>query len=193
MSIDRLTLLKIKEKIEESKKTTLEARNKKNKKKKNKKDIVKDRTDTEYSGIPDFDKDFNCGQSNSNVIKSSQVEKWFNKGIDFRTGLSVTHGKWGGKQFTLAKRMLDTYGAELVENAINYMCDNWSKMVEDSGGKLSGIPTVELLWSIRNRIFPDVEKGIPYKSSKKRKYNKKVKDNRGEYKDPSDKNKRDGW
>ena len=64
-----------------------------------------------------------------------------------------------GKQGALAKKILEIYGPELTEKTVGYFCDNWDIIMENSGGKISGLPTVEMLWAMRSRIFADVELG----------------------------------
>lgn len=117
---------------------------------------------------PDFS---GCGQTRERVLNSRQVQKWFREGITKRIRWSVTIPSndewWKGKQWSLAKKLLEAYEGELVKKAIFYLCDNWEEMVKGSDGRLTGLPTVEFLWSMRDRIFPDAERGKPYESPKR--------------------------
>jgi len=152
---------------------------------------------TKPENVPDFELDYSdCGQTDDKVLSSYYVQAWFREGITKRVSWSVTLPSnddwWKGKQRLLAKKLLKAYGGELTKKAIFYFCDHWEEMVKDSEGRLSGLPTVELLWTIRDRIFPGVERGVPYRSPKKR----TVRDRRldpDEYRDPGDDAIGHGW
>lgn len=111
----------------------------------------------------------NCGQSGEKVITSTDVENWFREGIEDNYGATITlppeNRWWRPKEKSLAKKLLEEYGPELVKKAVLYLCENWEKMVEGSGGKLQGMPTIEFLWGARARIVPDAERGREYKVS----------------------------
>lgn len=136
--------------------------------KKSKKGII-DSEENKLNICLDYDE---CGQSRERVLSFVDVREWFREGIIKRLSWSVTlpaNDKWwGGKQGLLSRKLLDAYDGELVKKAIFYLCDNWEDMVRDSGGRLSGLPTIELLWSIRDRIFPEAERGRQYVSPRKR-------------------------
>jgi hypothetical protein len=93
----------------------------------------------------------------------------------------------------LARKLLDAYDGELVRKAIFYMCDNWEEMVKSSAGRLSGMPTIELLWSIRDRIFPDAERGVPYTSYVNKEAKGHPRRNADEYREPEDDAVGHGW
>lgn len=93
------------------------------------------------------------------AVTASTVEDWFKGGLTVLFGPSFIVPKWTVKQKTLAKWLLDQYGAELTESGVSYFCENWQNFVKSSRGRLSGAPTVNLLWAMRERIFADVQSG----------------------------------
>ena len=66
-------------------------------------------------------------------------------------------------------------------------------MVKARPDVFSGFPTIELLWSSRERIFPQAERGKPYVAPKKKVYKGGDISDADEYKEPSDKNVGHGW
>jgi len=147
------------------------------------------------SRLPSFAlEDQRCGQTHEQVLTSKHVQEWFREAITKRISWSVTlppsNKWWGGKQRTLAKKLLEAYGGELVKNAIFYLCDNWEEMVKSRQGSLSGIPTVELLWGGRDRIFPMAELGLSFVASRTV---TRTRNDLDEYKDPEDDAVGHGW
>ena len=152
-----------------------------------------------FSGadVPDLKLDFSdCGQTPEQVLNSYHVQSWFREGITRRIRWSVTlplnDDWWRGKQRFLAKKLLAAFEGELVKKAIFYLCDNWEEMVKGSAGRLTGIPTIELLWASRDRIFADAERGRPYVSPTKRTMRHPSQDS-DEYKDVEDDAVGHGW
>lgn len=94
-----------------------------------------------------------------NKITSTQVEKWFAEGVRGIYGPSFVIARWTVAQRTLAKRLLDEYGADLVEKAIISHCKGWEAMVKRSRGRLVGAPTLGLFWSMRETVFAEVQVG----------------------------------
>lgn len=92
-------------------------------------------------------------------VNASAVEDWFRYGLSALFGQTFIVPKWTVKQKTLAKWMLEQYGPELTQAGVVYFCDNWNNLVRSSRGRLSGAPTVNLLWAMRERIFADVQSG----------------------------------
>lgn len=114
--------------------------------------------------IPSF-VDTNCGQNKKDVLNSNTVRDWFKTGIERNYGEKIQNPfggiKWvtNGKQGMLAKKMLSEYHADTVKKSIDYMCDNWEVIITNSQGRISGLPTIELLWGMRAQIFADAELG----------------------------------
>jgi len=135
-----------------------------------------------------------CGQTFGKVLTSKHVQGWFREAITKRISWSVTLPSsqvwWGVKQRVLAKKLLEAYGGELVKKAIFYLCDNWEEMVKSRQGGLTGIPTVELLWGGRDRIFPMAERGLPFVASRSV---SQVRSDSDEYKQPEDEAFGHGW
>ena len=90
---------------------------------------------------------------------STDVERWFRVGLADLVGAGYIVPKWTVKQRKLAKDLLGIYGRDLVKSAVEYYCSNWNEMVQHSRGRLSGAPTVNLFWSMRERIFAEVQNG----------------------------------
>jgi len=62
---------------------------------------------------------------------------------------------WGGKENALAKRLLDTYGSELVHAAVVLMVDGWEHLRSTRGVK--GLPSVAFLWAAKDIYFGEVQ------------------------------------
>ncbi len=90
-------------------------------------------------------------------INSTQVEEWFTEELRELYGVAFIIPRWTVPQKTLAKRLLNTYGPELVRQAVGYLAKHWKMMVKQSKGGLSGVPTVNLLWGMRERVFGEVQ------------------------------------
>jgi hypothetical protein len=90
-------------------------------------------------------------------INSVDVEQWFRNGIWDLYGTKFIIPSWTVKQRTLAKKLLGVYGPSLTKKAVELLCSDWKKMVRNSRGRLSGAPTVNLLWGMRERIYADVQ------------------------------------
>ena len=63
--------------------------------------------------------------------------------------------------------MLKHYGSDVLNRTIKWFVENWQAMKDRSEGKLTGSPTVTLLWVSRERIFADAEAGFPIRPPKK--------------------------
>jgi hypothetical protein len=125
----------------------------------------------------------NGGQTPKERLNWMVVRRWFHEALtrnfaDKHT-IPVEQGWWGGKEISLAKKLLGIYSGELLQTGIVHLCDNWETMVENSNGRLSGLPTIGFLWGARERIIGEVEAGEqPIKKVRKRHH-------RAEY-DPED-------
>jgi len=125
----------------------------------------------EESRVPDFGLT-NGGQQPDRVVTSEDVKVWFHRELERNFGDSHTLHPlkewWTIKRATLAKRLLKAYDSRIVEKVIIYLCEKWEAMVEESEGRLSGLPTVEFLWGARERLVADMEAGRePGKGRKK--------------------------
>ena len=92
-------------------------------------------------------------------VKASSVEQWFKEELKELYGADFIVPKWTVKQNTLAKRLLTDYGSDLTEAAVRQFCKGWRDLVKGSRGRISGSPTISLLWSMRERVFADVQNG----------------------------------
>lgn len=92
-------------------------------------------------------------------VKASSVERWFKEELLELFGPDFIVPKWTVKQNALAKRLLSDYGSELTEAAVRQFCKGWRDLVKGSRGRISGSPTISLLWSMRERIYAEVQNG----------------------------------
>lgn len=90
-------------------------------------------------------------------VSATHVEAWFRESLFDLYGRKFVIPKWTMKQKTLAKRLLEAYGGDLVREAVDHFFKTWDNMVANSKGKLTGAPTVSLLWGMRERVFADVQ------------------------------------
>ena len=98
---------------------------------------------------------------------STHVEAWFREGLFDLYGKRFVVPQWTIKQKKLAKSLLEIYGEALVNEAVAHFCKTWDNVVGNSNGRLSGSPTINLLWGMRERVFGDVQnKGRKIESRK---------------------------
>lgn len=120
----------------------------------------------------------NVGQTKENKITWFCVQRWFVKGIRKNNPdwLVVDKGEvsekkqtwWGIEEITCANKLLKHYGAEIVEKTVEWFCDNWQGIMDNSNGRLSGAPNVRLLWVSRDIFFVDAKLGyVPGRKKKK--------------------------
>lgn len=89
---------------------------------------------------------------------STDVYNWFKDAMaDTEWGKDLQVSRWEGKQRTLAMRLLDEWGSELVKEAVFHFHREWMDYCEKSKGRLRGIPSIELLYSMRSAIFGQVQ------------------------------------
>ena len=89
---------------------------------------------------------------------SVDVETWFRDGIEKARGRKVVLSPWTIAQKKLAKDLIKIYGEELTEQAVDYMCRNWKKLKKGFKSPPS-VPTINLLWGMRDNIFAAVQLG----------------------------------
>jgi len=137
---------------------------------------------------PSFDNlcDPDDGQTPSDVLNSTQVQGWFRDSLLEKFGDAFIVAPWTRQQQKLAKDLLGIYGGELVRKAVGFFVESWDAMVEGSNGRLSGVPSINLLYVMRGRIFGDVQTGKkpPRKNDRRR-----VSEHRG----PREKGRGIGW
>lgn len=154
----------MKESERKSKEKRIEVQAKRSKKK-------RDELSVDRNRLPVFD---SSGQSEKTIVTSNTVRDWFRDGILRNYGSKVTDPNgamnWGtrGKEGALAKKMLELYGPEMLKKGVDYICDYWNILCYNSNSKLTGIPTIGLLWGMRARVFSDIEQGIVPKKKVKR-------------------------
>lgn len=182
----RVGLAILKSKVKTTKKKTEKAKVARKVKKAKK---AKEKARLDQTEIPNFD--LEVDKPPKRVVNSTDVREWFKDGIermDFGGKITLPHngGQWTVHQRSLAKRLLDSYGSDLVKKAVEWLCENWEVLVYNSNGKLSGVPTVGLLWFLRERVFPDAELGIKARKIKRKSNRTKASEYKPEYDDHKD-------
>ena len=108
-------------------------------------------------------------QTDKSVVNWFTVQSWFKAGILKNNPAWLGTKKHGDKKYgqmtwvwdqkNCAERLLKAYTPEEVEKTVAWFCDNWQAMMDASDNRLSGAPTVNLLWVSRERIFADAALG----------------------------------
>jgi hypothetical protein len=130
------------------------------------------------------------GQNDKEYVNWYQVHEWFREGMlrnDPKWILEKKHeyrdkrdnkGKesgalgWCEPEKNCARRLLAHYGIEVTRQAVDWLCDNWKVLMLNSGGSLTGAPSVRLLWTNRERYFLEAVAGrkiVEMAPSKKKK------------------------
>jgi hypothetical protein len=109
------------------------------------------------------------GQTSKAVLNSDHVQDWFHDALLGKYGKDFIVSGWTVAKKKLAKDLLAVYGGELVHRAIEFFVASWDAIVANSNGNLSGTPSINLLFAMRERIFGDVQQGKePLRSADKR-------------------------
>ena len=87
------------------------------------------------------------------------LEELFKTKVKAVYSQDVISKRWGVKERTLAKKLVNTYGRELVVEVFNTFIDSWPQMVSQSRGRLYGLPTINFLWSCQDRFFGQAQIG----------------------------------
>jgi len=125
-------------------------------------------------------------QTAKRVLNSKEVRGWFDEALAEKYGEAFIVPTWTVHQMKLAKDLLKVYGAELVRKAVEFFVKSWDAIEAGSGGKLTGAPSINLLFGMRERIFGDVQRGkAPLKFTDKRRIS--------EYQGPVDRGIGTGW
>jgi hypothetical protein len=103
--------------------------------------------------LPDFD----CvGEPKQRVPNAADVERWWCEAMGAAFDGRVRHERWTVHQMTLAKKLLALYGAEEVRRGLAETLATWSQHPAVVERRLGEIPTINLLWGMRETIW-----GIP--------------------------------
>jgi hypothetical protein len=170
--------------------------------KRNKNRCIKQEFESNLSETPEFNCEKTYSRTKNKRVNWFCVQRWFIDGIrknnpdwlviDNKKTENWTERKqtwWTWAEKNCAQRLLEHYGEDVVKKTVEWFCNNWQGMVDESDGRLSGAPSVKLLWASRDRIFVDAKLG--YVPGKKR---KKVKKHMvGEYDPELDGSKKVGW
>ncbi len=174
----RESLVKLRELAVDTKQRTLNKHHTNKKKRAARKAKAKE---VDRPDVPDlFGSCTNGGQTSTDVVNSKNVQQWFREGLEklYEGKVTLPPNEWGVKERTIALKLLNIYGAGLLEKTVAYLCEHWEIFVENSDGRLSGKPTVNLLVAMK-WVFADAELGKKPRVGKR----KKSKRHAGEWKD----------
>lgn len=179
----RPSVLAAQRRCEEARKLNVKKRVAKRKKKAEAKESEPERK------LPTFDlRSPSDGQTGKAVLNSKTVEGWFNAALLKRQGDDeYIPVKWGRREQGMANTLLKEYGDELLHRAIDLFVAKWGEIVDYSHGRLSGEPTINLLYSKRMRaqIFGELQGNAKGRSRKRAQV--------GEHHGPRDKGRGIGW
>jgi hypothetical protein len=145
-----------------------------------------------------------CRQTQDGIVNWYIVQGWFWREIKRvnpawlvvkkkNRGTEKDQTWWAVKEKKLAHKLLAHYGPEVLERTVRWFVENWQAIKDRSQGKVTGAPTVQLLWASRERIFSDAEAGIEVKPLEKHRAKKRKRHMVGEYDDESASEPRIGW
>lgn len=89
----------------------------------------------------------------------NKVESLFCQLLRDRYGAEFVVAAWTVKQRVLVKNMFRQYGFAMTLQAVEYYHAEWDYITLSSRGRISGTPTVNLLWGMREQIFSDIQTG----------------------------------
>jgi len=125
-------------------------------------------------------------QTAKSVVNSNHVYGWYKTVLLEKYGSDFIVAPWTVVQKKLAKDLLGVYGGDLVKKAVGFFVESWDAIVSGSNDRLSGFPTINLMFGMRERIFADVQQG---KKPLKYKDMSRI----SEYKGPADQDTGIGW
>ena len=102
------------------------------------------------------------GKQNCNTML-----KYFGERVN--AGLGEKAPLFGGKERSLMKRLIDHYGYEIIQSAVDYLVNNWAvfkKKFPDY--EFGAYPNVNILWAFRDTIIPLASSKEPKKEAAKR-------------------------
>lgn len=91
-------------------------------------------------------------------ITAVDVEEWFKDEVRREYGPELRQSKWTLKEKANAKLLLEGYGPELVEKAIQHMVRDWRGLAERIR-VTSAVPSIGILTGYRDTIFAEVQVG----------------------------------
>lgn len=102
------------------------------------------------------------GKQNCNTML-----KYFGEKVN--AGLGEKAPLFGGKERSLMKRLIDHYGYEIIQSAVDYLVNNWAvfkKKFPDY--EFGAYPNVNILWAFRDTLIPLASSKEPKKEAAKR-------------------------
>ncbi len=96
-------------------------------------------------------------------VNANTVRNWFREAIDMMIANRIilaenlTHSPAPayGRDGKIAKMLLEAYGPETTQQAIMWLAKNWNQF------NFKGLPSVGLLWTIRDTVFGAIQTKKP--------------------------------
>jgi hypothetical protein len=98
---------------------------------------------------------------------TKDIHKCFSENLKKKYGNDFKVPSLSGHHNKLAINLIKSYGLECVLKAVKLFCDEWDIIVENSNGRLSGVPNIGILWSMRDRVFANVQLGKSFSNVSK--------------------------
>lgn len=85
------------------------------------------------------------------------VRKWWESAWRAHWGTDVVVPDWGGSAWRTAAQLLDAEGSEGARRLVEAFVSGWDAAREASGGRLTGAPSIGLLWVMRRDLAAALE------------------------------------
>jgi len=90
-------------------------------------------------------------------VSSRDVRKWFKESQEEFMPHLRRLPRWPDADRKMAKEMLREFGPALMRGTIRWFWLYWDEYRQVSRGRLTGTPTVRLLYAMRSRVFADCQ------------------------------------
>lgn len=148
--------------------------------KKRKIELLEKRSINKRNKLPDYGRvywedeaEITCGQNKNNRINWFCIQGWFiSKILEVNPDWLVVSEKtaeswdnktqtwWGWKEKNCSERLLKLCGVENTKKIVEWYCENWQTIKDNSNGRVTGSPSVCLLWVCRDRFISDAVAGL---------------------------------
>ena len=104
----------------------------------------------EAAAVPDFSV---AGKPKRRPVNTVDVERWWRAAMEATFTVRARHVAWGPRERVLAKQLLLLYGPEAVERGLAEWIAAWSDHLGVVDGRLPPLPTLQLLWAMRQEVW----------------------------------------
>lgn len=80
----------------------------------------------------------------------------------------ITCSPWGPKEFSQLAKMVEYYGPEQVKEVLDYIPRHWEEIRQWDSVQVAPFPDLQFILGFRSKIYPAVQNGEPFWSTKKR-------------------------